>query len=82
MPSPKEGPFTYIITEKRMKKYATNGAPVDLVLYYRTQYAPWASYFADMLKSYMTELDALTKDGPFQRAWIFDFNKAKVLWHS
>ncbi len=75
-------PFTYIIAKKGTKTYTTNGAPVDLVLYYRTQHAPWASYFADMLASSMAELDALTTGGPFQRVWVFDFNKATILWHS
>jgi hypothetical protein len=75
-------PFAYIIAKKRTKTYTTTGARVDLILYYRTQYAPWASYFTDMLTSNMTALDALTIGGPFQRVWIFDFNKATILWHS
>jgi hypothetical protein len=75
-------PFTYIVAKKRTKTYTTNKAPVDLVLYYRTQRAPWVSYFEGMLASSMAELDALTTGSPFQRVWVFDFNKATVLWRS
>ncbi len=75
-------PFTYIIAKKGTKTYITNGAPVDLVLYYRTQHAPWLSYLTEMVAGNMAALDALITGGPFQRVWIFDFNKGAVLWHS
>jgi len=75
-------PFTYIIGKKQTKTYTTNGAPVDLILYYRTQPAPWASYFTDMLASNKAALNALTNGGPFQRVWVFDFTEATVLWSS
>jgi hypothetical protein len=75
-------PFVYIIRKKRTKTYATNGATVHLVLYYRTQHAPWPSYFADLLASSLPDLEALVSGGPFQRVWIFDFVKKLVLWRS
>ena len=75
-------PFAYIIGKKRTKIYRTNAAPVELVLYYRTQHAPWPAYFADLLASSMADLDALVIGGPFQRVWIFDFVNKTVLWHS
>jgi len=75
-------PFTYIIGRKRNKTYSTSGAPVELVLYYRTQSPPWPQYFADLLASSLAELDALVTDGPFHRVWIFDFCHNAILWHS
>jgi len=75
-------PLTYIIAKKGTKTYTTNGAAVDLILYYRTQHAPWPSYFADILAGNMAALGTLTNGGPFQRVWVFDFNKVSVLWHS
>jgi hypothetical protein len=75
-------PFTYILGTKRNKTYSTSGAPVDLVLYYRTQSPPWPQYFAELLSSNMAEVDALVTDGPFQRVWVFDFSHNAILWHS
>src|SRR5665213_3386201 len=75
-------PFAYIIGKKRTRTYVTNGAPVELVLYYRTQHAPWPADFADLLANSMTDLDALVIGGPFQCVWRFDFVKSTVLWHS
>jgi hypothetical protein len=75
-------PFAYIIGKKRTRTYAGNGAPIELVLYYRNQHAPWPSYFSEMLTTSAPALEALVTGGPFQRVWIFDFNKSQVLWHS
>ena len=75
-------PFAYMIGKKRTKTYATKGAPVELVLYYRNQSPPFSSHFSELLASSMTYLAALVNSGPFQRVWIFDFAKKRVLWHS
>jgi len=75
-------PFAYIIGKKRTKTYATDGVPVELLLYYRNQSPPFSSYFAELLASSMTDLEALVTSGPFQRVWIFDFAKKRVLWRS
>jgi hypothetical protein len=75
-------PFAYIVGKKRTRTYATNGSPIELVLYYRNQYAPWPTYFADLLANNMEGLAALVTGGTFQRVWIFDFAKGTVLWHS
>jgi hypothetical protein len=75
-------PFAYIIRKKRTRKYATSGAPVELVLYYRSQHAPWPSYLDDLLTASMADIGALVAGGPFQRVWIFDFGQNVVLWRS
>lgn len=75
-------PFAYIIGKKRTKTYATGGAPVELVLYYRNQSPPWPEYFAEMLVNSLADLEALVTNGRFKRVWIFDFPEKRVLWHS
>jgi hypothetical protein len=70
-------PFAYIIGKKRTKTYTTNGAPVDLVLYYRNQSPPFAAHFSELLESSMADVEALVTSGPFQRLWIFDFAKKR-----
>src|SRR5580704_18124850 len=59
-------PFAYIVAKKRGKKYLTNGAPAELLLYYRTQHPPWESYFSDLLAQNMADLlSLLSPNGPF-----------------
>ncbi len=59
-------PFAYIIGQKRTKTYATNGAPVDLMLYYRNQSPPFSSHFAELLAISIADLEDLVTSGPFQ----------------
>jgi len=75
-------PFDYIVGKKRTRTYATKGAPVELVLYYRNQPAPEPSCFAELLASSAPALEALVAGGTFQRVWIFDFAKKMLLWQS
>lgn len=75
-------PFAYIIGKKRSRSYTTKDAAVDLVLYYRTQPSPTPSSFGGMLAQSLPDLLGLTTPGPFQRVWIFDFNKQSLLWRS
>jgi hypothetical protein len=75
-------PFAYIIDKKRSRTYTTSGAPVELVLYYRTQSPPPPSHFEKLLSDAASHLLALVTSGPFQRVWIFDFSEKRVLWHS
>jgi hypothetical protein len=75
-------PFAYIIEKKRSRLYTTSGAPLELLLYYRTQSPPPSSHFGELLNNTASDLQALVTSGPFQRVWIFDFSKKRVLWHS
>ncbi len=75
-------PFAYIIRKKYTRTYPTNGALVELVLYYRNQSPPFPSYLTELLTSNAINLKALVDGGPFQRVWIFDFGKKQVLWRS
>jgi len=73
-------PFAHIIEKKCRKSYRANGAPVDLLLYYRTQAPPPLSLLGELLKNNASTLEALVVGGRFQRVWIFDFLKRHVLW--
>jgi hypothetical protein len=75
-------PFSYIIGKKRTKTYTSHGAPVELVLYYRSQSPPLASHFSELLARSAADLEALVANGPFRRVWIFGFAKKRILWHS
>jgi len=75
-------PFDYILGKKAKKHYQTNGAPVELLLYYRTQAVPPLIHFADLLRKNMPLVDSMIRSGQFQRIWIFDFGKQHVLWQS
>jgi hypothetical protein len=75
-------PFACILKEKAKKNYVTSGAPVDLLLYYRSQYPPWKRYFDEMVSANTHLLQAALKQnaGPFDRLWVFDFWKHRILW--
>jgi hypothetical protein len=75
-------PFVYIIRKKYTKTYTTNGALIELVLYYRNQSPPFSSHLTELVASNATDLKALVDGGPFQRVWIFDSGKKQVLWRS
>jgi hypothetical protein len=75
-------PFAYIIGKKRSRSYATSGAPVELLLYYRTESPPPSWHFEELLNSTEPDIQALVTRGPFQRVWIFDFSEKRAMWHS
>lgn len=75
-----ERPFAYVIEKKRSRPYTTGGAPVELLLYYRTQPPPPASHFKALLNNTAFDLQALVASGQFQRVWIFDFSEKCLLW--
>ncbi len=75
-------PFSYITAKKRSRPYRTSGAPVELLLYYRTQSPPEPLVFDKLVNNAALDLQALVTSGPFQRVWIFDFSQKRVLWHS
>jgi len=73
-----EQPLIRIVRKKKSKTYQTNGAPMDLVLYYDKQFqiAP-----AEYLKLYKADIDAcVTPDGAFSRIWIYSSWTKSILW--
>jgi hypothetical protein len=74
-----ETPFVYVVTEKATRNYATEGAPVDLILHFDLRFgsAITAQRLCEKNEAYLA---ALTTTGPFKRVWVFDeFNK-NVVW--
>ena len=75
-------PLLKMFREKCIRSYLTNGAPVDLLLYYSRQY-PHETFLLEYLKRYDSEITQLIKQGPFSRIWIFtDWPPRKVLWQA
>ena len=75
-------PLLKMFRDKCAKPYATNGAPVDLLLYYSKQY-PLGKFLHGSLKSYEAEITQLIRQGPFSRIWIYtDWPPRKVLWQA
>ncbi len=74
-----EGPLVRIIRNKAGSSYQTNGAPVDLVLYYDEQY-PFES--ADYLGKYGGEVAQALNPGPFTRIWIYDTWTKTIVWQT
>jgi len=73
-------PLLKMFREKCGKSYSTNGALLDLLLYYSRQY-PHEMFLLEYLKLYEAEISQLTKQGPFSRIWIYlDWPPGKVLW--
>ncbi len=75
-------PFDYIVQKKGETKYETNGVPVELILYYRTQSPPPPPQFDELSAKYMASLEALVAGGQFQSVWVYDFSKERILWYS
>jgi hypothetical protein len=49
-------PFDILIS-KAGKKYDSKGSPIDLVLHYQKQAAPWQQYFDEMVDKYSGEVN-------------------------
>ncbi len=75
-------PFASMLSSKAAKTYATAGAPLDLLLYYRRQHPPWEQYFVEMVNAGERDVHSVLKQngGPFDRLWIFDFGKGRILF--
>lgn len=76
-------PLIERIRGKAAKDYETDGAPVDLLLYYDSEIPafelPPPGQFAEWAKAYM--LPEIQKNpGPFARFWVLDRNEKRVLW--
>jgi hypothetical protein len=67
-----------MIRKKTASTYKTDGAPLDLVLYYDKQF-PIAP--AEILKGCQADIEAaLIPNGPFSRIWIYDSWGKSILW--
>jgi len=73
-------PLLKMFREKCGKSYRTNGALLDLLLYYSRQY-PHGRSLLEYIKLHEAEISRLTKQGPFSRIWIYsDWPPGVVLW--
>lgn len=74
-----EEPFIEMINSKAKKKYRTDGAPVDLLLYFDLRLGS-RIVVEGLVKKYVKLLDSLGKRGPFRRLWIFDAHTKTIVW--
>jgi hypothetical protein len=65
-------PLTLIFTSKAQKTYETNGAPVDLLLYYWKQ-APFEPEVRKVLSELRPVVDQMLSPGRFSRIWIYQY---------
>jgi hypothetical protein len=61
-------PLTSIIRSKAQKTYQTDGAPVDLLLYYWKQ----APYEPEVETALIQRVGQALRSGPFSRIWVYD----------
>ena len=76
-------PLIERVREKTGKQYVTDGARVDLLLYYDRAFpafeSPPPGAFVEWANAYM--LPEIQKNaGPFSRFWVFDRHSQEVLW--
>jgi len=74
-----EAPLVEAIKRKRLKKYETKGAPVDLILHFDLRLG-WESTVRALIDKHAGLLAELVQDGPFDRVWIFDEWRKSVIW--
>jgi hypothetical protein len=72
-------PLAKMLKQKCEKKYETNGAPVDLLLYYWRQ-CPYEPAIQEYLSKNQYEIENLFQECQFKRIWIYNYNSRKVLW--
>jgi hypothetical protein len=73
-------PFRNILISKAKKEYASNDVPIDLLLHYQKQAAPWKEYFDEIVEHHQREVSAtLAPSGPFKRLWVFNAWANKIL---
>jgi hypothetical protein len=71
-------PLAKMLKQKCEKKYETNGAPVDLLLYYWRQ-RPYQPAIQEYMDENRCEIGKLLKSGQFDQIWIYDWQSGKVL---
>ena len=74
-----EKPFVNIIRSKAIKKYVTDGAPLDLILHFDLRFGRTATA-QRLAKKHQSLRDALIRRGPFKRIWIVDTFTSAIVW--
>lgn len=73
-------PLLRMFRNKCAARYNTNGAPVDLILYYSKQ-RPYEPLLYEHLKAYADEMRSLIANSQFSRIWLYrDCRPQNVLW--
>ena len=70
-------PLLKMFRDKCGKVYTTNGAPVDLLLYYsrQTPYGP-----VEYIAGNQIEIDQLIRASEFARVWVYSDGPPTILW--
>jgi hypothetical protein len=71
-------PLAKMLKQKCEKKYETNDAHVDLLLYYWRQ-CPYEPAIQDYMSENRYEIERLIKNSQFDKIWIYDWQSGKVL---
>jgi hypothetical protein len=74
-----EIPFLDVVTKKAIKKYETQGAPVDLILHFDLRLGS-ESAVQRQIEKHAAPLQSLVTGGRFARVWIFDEWKNTIVW--
>jgi hypothetical protein len=74
-----EEPLAKMLKQKCEKSYETDGAPVDLLLYYWRQ-GPYKETIDKYLNKNCLEIDKLHLNSQFAKIWIYDLKSETVLW--
>jgi hypothetical protein len=70
----------YVVNEKAMRRYETEGALVDLILHFDLRFGSSATA-QRLCEKNEKLLKSLITNGPFKRVWVFDEFNRKVVWH-
>lgn len=74
-----EKPLAKMLKQKCEKRYETNGARVDLLLYYWRQ-SPYMETIVGYLNDNNLEIAKLLTLSQFAKIWIYDLGSETVLW--
>ena len=72
-------PLVKIMTQKCGKKYQTEDAPVNLLLYYWRQ-GPYKDAILNYLLRNRQEIQSAYRGSQFDKIWIYDWHSGEVLW--
>lgn len=74
-------PLLKMFREKCANSYRTDGAAVDLVLYFSSQ-PPYEPQLCQDLKIHAAEIDRLLSGSQFARVWLYsDHRPQRILWN-
>ena len=74
-----EEPLAKMLKQKCEKRYETNNAQVDLLLYYWRQ-SPYEDTIMEYLNKNSLEIDKLLHISQFTNIWIYDLESETILW--